>query len=510
MRNARRPGAAVLIVAGGLAASPAAAAERPWVEVRSAHFVVVTDAGESQGRDLAFQFEQGRSVFNALWPWARQGTDREFVVLGTRDEDALRALAPAYFKAHGGTHPEGVYVSGADADYVALRLDVSRRSDVRVNPYKMAFSGYADNRIARQFQGRAPLWLREGLSELYGNTLILEKEVQVGRVIPWHLERLSGRIDDDTIAPSDGLDNRRQGRVATSALLPLPRLLTMRRDDPEIASDPARWHFAAQSWALVHYLMFGDGGKHRAKFNRLAGLLQSGASAEEATASALGDVSALTDGYRDYVTRPVYQFQKVPIDIEVGKEKWPARPLALAEGEVFRARFLAAMGDPAAARERIAAARQADPSFAGIAGAEAVVEGRVTRPVASATATAAAPAAAPAVSPAEQIRACNGGDEAACGRLATRLQAECDRDGAMCMPLAFLYANGRGVPRDPMQAEDLYARACEAGQARACEKQARMILEQSGAEGNVAQARALLQRACAAGEKTACGGIDRK
>jgi hypothetical protein len=291
--------------------------------------------------------------------------------------------------------------------------------------------------------------------------------------------------------------------LSSRTLLPLERLVAVRREDPEFTGDGERSLYSAQVWAFAHFLMFADGGAHRAGFNKLMDTLRAGRSGDEATGEALGDVSLLNQAYRDYIDKRFFQSTRVPAVIAVKKENWPVRPLSAAETDVLHARFLAANGQVDAARARVAAARQADPAFGGIAEAEALLEGRA-RPISAAASP------TPAATAADPIRACNAGDEAACARLATRLQAECDHDAAMCMPLAFLYANGRGVPRDPMQAEDLYARACEADQARACEKQARMILERSGAEGNVAEARALLQRACAAGEKTACGGIDRK
>src|ERR1700724_73667 len=37
-----------------------------WIEIKSPHFRVLTDAREKQGRDLALQFEQMRAVFSQL------------------------------------------------------------------------------------------------------------------------------------------------------------------------------------------------------------------------------------------------------------------------------------------------------------------------------------------------------------------------------------------------------------------------------------------------------------
>ena len=47
-------------------ARPAFAGDPEWVEVRSPHFSVITDAGEKRGREVALHFEQMRAVFAAL------------------------------------------------------------------------------------------------------------------------------------------------------------------------------------------------------------------------------------------------------------------------------------------------------------------------------------------------------------------------------------------------------------------------------------------------------------
>jgi len=39
------------------------AGELQWMEIRSPHFSVVTDAGEKRGREVAMRFEQMRAVF---------------------------------------------------------------------------------------------------------------------------------------------------------------------------------------------------------------------------------------------------------------------------------------------------------------------------------------------------------------------------------------------------------------------------------------------------------------
>ncbi len=470
----RQPIACVTAVLAALAAGGAAGAERPWLEVETPHFKVAGNAGEGELRDLAWQFEQVRAVFRALWPWARGGQERPFVVLAVRDEKALRDLAPAYWDRHGSARYAALYVSARDADYVALRTDVDMRDSVRVNPYKLAFEGYADNVLVRHFRTRIPLWYREGLAELFGNVLVRDKDVEIGRVIPWHLAELSG-------FSTRSLDARRElrpGAPATIDLLPLPRLMAVTRDDPEIGSQAARWRFTAQSWAFVHFLMFGEGGAHRPRFNRLIDLLRAGVPQDEAVPQALGDVSALERAYRNYVSARSYQFLRVDADVEVKKDRWVARPLAAPAADALRGRFRAAIESPQPSSvpvERRGA--DAPPNAAG----------------------------SPALSAEELIALCNEGEEEACRRLVSGLRKACDGgDAAMCSPLAWLYANGRGVDLDVFTAEELYGRACDGGVARACASLARSILARSVEAADKERAAALLAKACAGGLTAAC------
>ena len=74
--NGRRAGLAVsaALIAAVLAAWPAVrvAAADKWIEVKSPHFTVVSNASERSARKLAWQLEQVRSATVALWSWARR------------------------------------------------------------------------------------------------------------------------------------------------------------------------------------------------------------------------------------------------------------------------------------------------------------------------------------------------------------------------------------------------------------------------------------------------------
>src|SRR5262245_21818166 len=136
-----RLAAAVSVLAFTGSAKSAQAAEQ-WIEVTSAHFTVISNAGQGAARNLAWQMEQIRSAVGVIWPWAHLDLDRPFVVLGAKDEQSMRALAPRYWEEKGSMHPVSVWVEGADRYYLAVRTDVKGVDYRNLNPYQSSYFSY--------------------------------------------------------------------------------------------------------------------------------------------------------------------------------------------------------------------------------------------------------------------------------------------------------------------------------------------------------------------------------
>ena len=62
----------LFLLAGAMSAPGRDAADH-WFEVRSQHFVVLTDSNEKQARRVADQFERMRAVFHIMMPTASAG-----------------------------------------------------------------------------------------------------------------------------------------------------------------------------------------------------------------------------------------------------------------------------------------------------------------------------------------------------------------------------------------------------------------------------------------------------
>ena len=341
------PFAAVVAVA--TLAGSSIAAERPWIEIKTPHFVVVANTGERTAREVGWQFEQVRYVLETLWPWARRTGGRPFVVIALRDSSDMKALAPEYWeKGHDGT--AGVSVWGADKDYVALEAGVALPDDLRTNPYYFAYWGYANHALQDAFPRALPMWFVRGISDLFGNTLVRGKEVQVGRLLSHHLRNLNG-----------------------SVRIPLSELLAADRKSRYFTDDRARETFDAESWLFVHYLVFGDKGVHQAQLNRFAELLRDGRSGDVALREGFGDLSAVDKGFQYYVGRQMYSYSMIKGDLNVKPEGFGVRPLSPAAAAALRAGFHVAMERPREARALIEEARRTEPASALATEAEALL-----------------------------------------------------------------------------------------------------------------------------------------
>jgi len=68
----------------------------PWVEIRTAHFIVASDGGEKTARRIADEFEALLRVFQATMPNSRVGTGIPVRILAARNGESFARLAPEF------------------------------------------------------------------------------------------------------------------------------------------------------------------------------------------------------------------------------------------------------------------------------------------------------------------------------------------------------------------------------------------------------------------------------
>lgn len=325
---------ALLLVAAVLPAAHARAADQ-WIEVKSPHFLVTSNAAEGSTRKLAWQLEQIRSAIGVLWPWAKLDLAKPLSVVVVKDENSMKALVPGYWERKGGVRPATVWVSGADQNYLAIRLDTNARDELNVNPYVTSYFSYVSLILQQSVPRPMPLWFSRGLAGVMSNTIVRDAKIFLGPPIPWHLDRL------------------REGSRLTMAAL-----LQVDRNSPEYNSGEGLSALDAQAWALVHFLMFADNGARWPKLDQFARMTASGADPDVAFAEALGKPEDLVGPFGAYVNRSLFSFRQINVDVTVKREGFAVARLAAGEAASRRALLHAAMDRPVEARAAIAEARQ--------------------------------------------------------------------------------------------------------------------------------------------------------
>jgi len=316
------------------------AAERAWVEVTSPHFTVISDAGDRRAARAAWQFEQVRAVLQRLWPWARIVTGKPMVIFAARDETTLKSLAPVFWETKGGVRPASIFVTGPDRHYVSLRADSDEPDSLQANPYFQSYWSYVYITLQSSFDRELPMWLGRGLSDVFANTIVREKDVQLGRVVPWHLRTL------------------REG-----SRLQLATLLSVDRQSPYITREDRSRLFDASAWALVHYMAFGEDSANLPKLNRLLELVAKGGDVNASLAEVYGPIDRLDEAVHTYVGRTLFTYRLVGIDVNVPAEGFMRRPLSAAESAGVRAMLHATMRRPVEARALAREASRADAAL---------------------------------------------------------------------------------------------------------------------------------------------------
>jgi Tetratricopeptide repeat/Protein of unknown function (DUF1570) len=334
----RGPKIAWSVCAVALSCGPAAArGSDPWVEVKSPHFTVDSNAGDREARRIAAQFEQMRAVFHTVYPSLRVDAGEPFVVIALRNEDSMKVLLPDYWVGNDRVHPVGVYFDRGDKDYAVLRTDVTGSAD---NPYHSLYHEYTHGVMRMNF-GTLPTWLNEGLAEFFGSSILEGSEVQLGRASPLQLSLLQ-----------------------RSQLIPIDKLMNADSRSPYYNEQDRASIFYAESWAIVHYLMLDPDAikqNYRNKYLKAWEETRDGAEAAEQT---FGDLGRFQQKIATYVREPDFYYLRMKPDTHYSPNDFTARAMSPAEALAVQADFLEHTNHLPEAREMLSQALQLEPNLA--------------------------------------------------------------------------------------------------------------------------------------------------
>jgi hypothetical protein len=299
-----------------------------WIEVKSPHFTIYSNAGEHEGRKVAREFEQIRAMFEQNFPKLRVDFGKPTIAYVLKDENSLKLLIPNYGQDKNAMKIAGFYRSSFDKNYAIVRTDVTGTGS---NRYHVMYHEWAHGLFRLNYRG-LPLWLDEGLAEYWGGSDIDNKE---------------GRV---------GMADVRQIRVLQqNRFLPLATLLSIDGTSPLYNTQDHAGVFYAESWAVVHYFSLAPEVRDQHLLDKFLAALQDIDDPIEAANRSFGDLKKAGEKVESYTRQPAFLYQKFLLNSEIDEKGFSAHQAESGgriggASELFAAQQSSAGGDRNSAR----------------------------------------------------------------------------------------------------------------------------------------------------------------
>ncbi len=292
-----------------LAASPALAKDK-WIQMTTKNLNVVSNASEDETRDIALKIEQFHFIFTKLFGIGTEGFLPVTVVV-FKSDSSFKPFKPLYNGKP--ANVAGYFQSSTDENLIALTATGYNEE----HPLATIFHEYThllNSYTPRQW----PIWLKEGLAEVYSTFDLKKQDVTLGMPVSHHVLLL------------------RQ-----SKFIPLSTLFNVAHNSPIYNERDKQGIFYAESWALTHYLMYGNKGARRQQLVEFARLINTGMNVEPAFKQAFQtDTTAIEKELREYIGRDGYPGMRYTLSTVEGEKETAVRPLSDAEVQFYLGNLL--------------------------------------------------------------------------------------------------------------------------------------------------------------------------
>jgi tetratricopeptide (TPR) repeat protein len=310
------------------------AAPDQWVEVRSSHFALTTNAGEKQGRHVVDQLERMRWVFGVLFPKFNADPPEPIRVFAAKNGKTFQSVIPQAYLSKGALNLAGYFLNAQDRNYILLRLDAEQE-----NPFATIYHEYT-HLVFRSAGEWMPLWFNEGIAEFFQNTVVRDKNVELGK------------------PSADDILYLRQAK-----LIPLPILFKVDASSPYYHEEDKGSVFYSESWALMHYLQVSDKEKGTHRLQDYLQLMIQHEDSAVAAEKAFGNLKQLQSALESYIQSGDYkQFVLNSAAAPIDESSYTVKPLTQTDADVERADILACVQREQDARALIGEVLKADPN----------------------------------------------------------------------------------------------------------------------------------------------------
>jgi tetratricopeptide (TPR) repeat protein len=298
-------------------ACPAFGAEQ-WIRLKSSNFELFTTAGEKRAREAILQFEQVRSMFEKM-SGSQIAPATPVRIIAFSSEKEFKPYATKEFSA-------AYYVGSRDRDYIVMRGITPENYPIAVHEYT--------HLIIKHSGMKLPIWLNEGMAELFSTMKSSGKSVRMGDVIPGRLQQLQ-----------------------RGPFLELDDVLATKHDSAHYNERQKAGVFYSQSWGLAHMLYFSEG--YREKLGEFLKRVKPDPTQPALIQQVFGkDLKQMRDDLDRYVRQAAFYAVTFDVKVEKSAEQPETRAATPLESGLMLADLLAVIRkreEAKAAYEKLAA-----------------------------------------------------------------------------------------------------------------------------------------------------------
>jgi tetratricopeptide (TPR) repeat protein len=279
----------------------AGAKEEKWLRVNTEEFVLVTSLTEKEAAIWATEFSRYIGELRGLFDF--KGKLPPLTVVIFARENAFADYRP--LDAKGKPQEMAGFFLRDDSWAVAGLAGASASDEVRRTIFHEGVHWFLSG-----FDRQNPVWLEEGLAEVFSTFEVAKNKMTWGRPLPAHVSLLQ-----------------------YSRLMPTDQLLYEGRRTLFVDNSSHTGIVYAQSWATVHFLLYGQHKNiPRAALFDFMRLTREGMAIEAAFSQAVGsDIATFHTRLEEYLRGGNYYIRFRPLEKTVTLKAAPAAPLDVAQ-----------------------------------------------------------------------------------------------------------------------------------------------------------------------------------
>ena len=294
------------------------AAETRWIHLQSRDLHVYSSASEGRSREVLRHFEATRGFFTQVIGQTGHGRTPACIVVFGSEKDW----------------------GDVSAEKIRDRL-LSSRLCLRLHRHGPGCVGTRclspctnmSHLVARNSRLKLPIWLNEGLAELYSTLQPRGDKVVVGVMIGQHLQALRG------------------GRWA-----PLADILAAGRDSPYYNDEQKASRLYSEGWALTHMLSLNEA--YRSGFSRLLAEIGQGTDSVAALTTVYGKpLNQIEADLHRYIDGFAFRGLLFPVALDNARREVAVEPVAAPDVELLMTELSLQPEDAEESRRRLASPR---------------------------------------------------------------------------------------------------------------------------------------------------------